>query len=166
MSTLKWTSPHSIYLAGVKLVAGWEPIVLLGLRLLVARVFWNSGLAKVETFDLFGLRLPTWNIQNSTFFLFEHQFFPGMPEWFSDTAAIMATIGELTLPLLLVFGAFTRLGALGLIAMTAVIQIFVLPGEWWSVHAWWAACLAVLLVRGGGCFSVDRYTGFERAREG
>ncbi len=151
-----------MYLSLGTLLARLEPLVLLAIRLLVARVFWNSGLAKVQTFDLLGLRLPTAEIQNGTVFLFGNVFFPSAPEWFTNAAAIGATIGELTLPLLLVFGFVTRLGALGLLVMTAVIQIFVLPGEWWSVHAWWAACLLVLLVRGPGVISVDQLVGLNK----
>lgn len=159
MSASIFSRGQGLYLSIGSLLEQAEPVVLLALRLVVARVFWNSGLAKVETFEVLGLRLPTFEIQNGTFFLFENVFFPGAPDWFTDAAAIGATIGELTLPLLLVFGLLTRFGALGLLVMTAVIQIFVLPAEWWSVHAWWAGCLAVLLVRGGGYLSVDRFLG-------
>lgn len=164
MSASIFSRGQGLYLSLGFLLERAEPVVLLALRLLVARVFWNSGLAKVETFEILGLRLPTFEIQNGTFFLFGNVFFPGAPEWFTDAAAIGATIGELTLPLLLVFGFLTRFGALGLLVMTAVIQIFVLPAEWWSVHAWWAACLAVLLVRGGGLLSVDQLLGLNTPR--
>jgi putative oxidoreductase len=139
-----------------------EPLALLLARLLVARVFWLSGLGKVETFDVLGLRLPTPVMENSTYYLFANIFFPGKPEWFTDSAAIMAALGELTLPLLLVIGFLTRLGALGLLTMTLVIQIFVMPDAWWNVHAWWAAVLFLLLARGPGAWSIDRLAGLER----
>jgi len=143
--------------------ADWlEPLALLLARLLVARVFWLSGLGKVQTFDILGLRLPTPVMDNSTYFLFKNVFFPELPKWFTDIAAVMAAIGELTLPLLLVFGVLTRLGALGLFVMTAVIQIFVFPESWWAPHAWWMAILFILIARGPGAWSVDRYIGFEK----
>jgi putative oxidoreductase len=101
-------------------------------------------------------------MDNSTYFLFKNIFFPELPKWFTDIAAIMAAIGELTLPLLLVFGFLTRLGALGLLIMTAVIQIFVFQDAWWPTHAWWMAILFLLMAKGPGAWSVDRLTGLER----
>ena len=141
-----------------------EPLALLALRLLVARVFWNSGLGKVHTVDVAGLRLPTPSIEQATYQLFAYEFFDGAPAWFTDAAAVAATIGELTLPILVACGVLARLGAAGLLAMTAVIQIFVYPGEWWSVHAWWAVCLFAVLVRGPGALSIDRLIGFDAKR--
>ncbi len=153
---------QSIYLSFSGITARLEPLVLLGLRLLAARVFWKSGLAKVETVEVLGFRLPTPEIQNGTYFLFGNLYFPNMPEWFTDLAAIGATIGELSLSLLLAFGFIARFGALGLLVMTAVIQIFVFPAEWWAVHAWWAAALAVVLVRGPGFISIDQFIGLNQ----
>lgn len=141
-----------------------QPVALLALRLLVARVFWNSGLGKVDTVSVFGLRLPTLDFEQATFQLFQYEFFPDLPPDLANIAAVMAALGELTLPLLVAFGLFTRLGALGLLVMTAVIQIFVYPGEWWSVHAWWAASLFVILAAGPGALSLDRLLGLEEPR--
>ncbi|TGY89195.1 DoxX family membrane protein [Marinicauda algicola] len=142
--------------------AAWlQPLALLAVRLVAARVFWNSGLGKVETFRLLGIRIPTFDFQQSTFYLFKHEFFPGLPKGVTDVLAVMAGLGELTLPLLVAFGLLARLGALGLLAMTAVIQIFVFPGEWWSVHAWWAVTLLTILAFGPGAISIDRLTGLE-----
>lgn len=152
---------HAYFLAA-GLADKLEPVALLFARLLVARVFWRSGLGKVETIDALGLRLPTPNIENSTYFLFGNVYFPGLPEWAADLATVGATLGELTLPVLLVLGLLTRFGALGLLVMTAVIQIFVFPGEWWAVHAWWAALLLIIFVRGPGALSVDRLIGLQR----
>jgi putative oxidoreductase len=70
-------------------------------------------------------------------------------------AAYAATAVEFILPLLLVIGLLTRLSALGLLVMTMVIQIFVFPDAWWTVHAYWAAILIVLIARGPGAISLD-----------
>ena len=67
----------------------------------------------------------------------------------------MATWAEHLLPILLVLGLFTRLSALGLLAMTLVIQLFVYPDAWWQTHVLWSAMAAVLIARGGGMFSLD-----------
>ena len=153
---------QSHYLQVGELLGKLEPLALLGARLLVARVFWLSGLGKVNTFEIFGLRFPTFDMQGSTYYLFGSEFFPDLSPGLAKLAAIGAATGELTLPLLLVFGFLTRLGALGLLVMTLVIQIFVFPEAWWSVHAWWTAILFILLVRGPGSLSVDRALGLTR----
>jgi putative oxidoreductase len=60
-------------------------------------------------------------------------------------------------------GLATRLSALALLVMTAVIQIFVYP-EAYTVHLGWAAMLLYLVARGGGALSLDRIA--ERAVAG
>ena len=40
--------------------------------------------------------------------------------------------------------------------MTLVIQLFVYPEAWWSVHMIWVALALVLVVRGGGTLSLDQ----------
>ena len=59
------------------------------------------------------------------------------------------------LPVMLVLGLGTRFAAFGLLIMTALIQIFVLPQALWSAHIYWAAILMVLLTRGAGQLSLD-----------
>lgn len=158
------TRSMNVYLAAVRHAARLESVALLAARLLTARVFWNSGLAKVETVSILGVRLPTPNIEQSTFQLFQYEFFPDAPPAFTNVAAVAATIGELTLPLLVAFGFLTRFGAFGLLCMTAVIQIFVYPQEWWAVHAWWAVMLLVICAVGPGSLCVDRLIGLETGR--
>ena len=48
-----------------------------------------------------------------------------------------------------------RFAALGLLAMTAVIEIFVYP-QAWPAHLSWAALLIPLIAQGGGVLSLDR----------
>jgi putative oxidoreductase len=55
---------------------------------------------------------------------------------------------------LLVLGLGTRLTALVLLGMTAMIEIFVYPLAW-PTHIQWAAMLLVLLCRGPGKVSLD-----------
>ena len=43
--------------------------------------------------------------------------------------------------------------------MTLVIQFFVYPEAWWSVHIIWVALALVLITRGGGLFSLDKLVG-------
>jgi putative oxidoreductase len=64
-------------------------------------------------------------------------------------------IGEITLPILLVLGLGTRLAALGILAMTAVIQL-VVPDGWVNFHLYWAAIALAIVALGGGAISLDR----------
>ncbi|MFO7481820.1 DoxX family protein [Oceanibaculum nanhaiense] len=121
-----------------------EPFALLALRLPVAWVFWASARTKVEGWNIFA---PS----PSAFFLFEHEY--GLP--FPVLSAHLATLAEHTLPVLLVLGLATRLGALGLLTMTLVIQLFVYPDAWVSHHMFWATILFAVLALGPGRFSLD-----------
>lgn len=118
-------------------------IPALALRVFPAMVFLQSGRTKVEGFG----------IKESTWFLFEHEY--ALPLIPSDWAAVMATVAEHVLPVLMILGLMTRLSALGLLAMTAVIQIFVYPGAW-ITHGLWAAALLAVIVHGPGRWSIDR----------
>lgn len=124
-----------------------EGIALLLVRIALAGVFWRSGRSKVEE--------GSWlTVSDSTRFLFETEY-AGVPLP-PDFAAVMATWSEHLFPVLLVAGLATRLSALTLLGMTLVIQIFVFPEAWWSVHSIWVAMAAILISRGGGLFALDR----------
>ncbi len=119
-------------------------LLLLVARVGIANVFWMSGRTKVE-----GLL----TLKPSTLYLFEYEYkVPLLP---SDFAAYAATYAEHVLPILLVLGLFTRFSALGLIVMTLVIQLFVLP-DGWPTHLLWMAPLLVIVRYGAGTVSVDR----------
>jgi putative oxidoreductase len=163
---LRVTELRSIYSDAAKLTERAQPAALLLARIVLAYPFWNSGLGKVNTLTLFEVgsfrfRLPTPVIEDATFLLFAYEFFTGLPRWLTDIFAVMSTIGELTLPVLVVLGLLTRFAAAGLLAMTLVIQIFVYPQEWWAVHSWWAVLSFVLVAHGGGAWSLDRRFGVE-----
>ena len=130
-----------------------DALVALMLRIFPALVFWQSGQTKVE-----GLA-----IKESTWFLFEHEY--ALPLIPYEAAAVMATVAEHLLPVLLILGLFTRLSALGLLGMTAVIQIFVYPDAWMT-HGLWAAPLLAVVARGPGRWSVDHVAGFDRGAKG
>lgn len=128
------------------------PVALM-LRLFPALVFWQSGRTKVE-----GL-----SIKDSTWFLFETEYaLPVIPH---DVAAVLATVAEHLLPVLLILGLCTRLSALGLLGMTAVIQIFVYPDAWMT-HGLWAAPLLAVAARGPGQWSADHLIGLDRSVRG
>ena len=125
-----------------------ESLMLLFVRITLAGVFWRSGRTKVVE--------GSWmTISDSTYDLFREDYanVPLPP----DIAAVMSTIAEHTFPLLLVVGLMSRLSALALLGMTMVIQVFVFPEAWWSVHSLWAALALVIIVRGPGRIALDHY---------
>jgi len=126
-------------------------VVALALRLFPAMVFWQSGRTKVE---------GVFTISDSTWFLFEHEY--ALPVIPFEVAAVLATVAEHALPVLLILGLFTRFAALGLFVMTLVIQVFVYPDAW-ILHGLWAATLLALMARGPGMVSVDRWLGLDGA---
>lgn len=139
---------RAIYAQAVKAAGKLDWLALLGARLLVARVFLLSGMTK-------------WNgltIRDDTFYLFADEYFAryALPTPLINTFAVAAAVAEIALPMLLIFGLFTRAAALGLLVMTLVIQIFVYPDAWWNVHAWWTVVLLLILVNGPGAASLDR----------
>ena len=71
-----------------------------------------------------------------------------------EVAAVLAMSAELTLPWLLFVGLGTRLAALALLGMTAVIQLFVYPNAY-DTHGTWAVCFLYLMKFGAGRLSLD-----------
>lgn len=128
-------------------------LTLLVARLGVGAVFFESGRTKVD-----GIL----HITDGTYSLFETEYV-GVPLP-PHLAAHLATYSEHLFPILLLFGLFTRFGALGLLGMTATIEIFVYP-EAWATHLSWTAILLPLIARGGGAWSLDALFGLERDRD-
>lgn len=123
-----------------------ESLTLLFVRISLAGIFWRSGRTKVDE--------GSWlSVSDTAKFLFQEEY-KGVPLP-PELAAYMATYAEHLFPILLVIGLFTRLSALALLGMTLVIQIFVYPEAWWSVHMIWVALALILIVRGGGKLSLD-----------
>ena len=124
-----------------------DSLLALCARLALAAIFFLSGRTKVE-----GLL----TVSDGAYALFRDEY--KVPLLAPEVAAHLATYAEHLLPVLLVLGLFTRLSALGLLAMTAVIQFFVYPDAW-PTHLSWAALALYLVGRGGGALSLDRSLG-------
>jgi putative oxidoreductase len=118
--------------------------LLLLARVSVASIVFLSGRTKVE---------GMFTIKAATYQLFEYEY--ALPLIPPETAAQVATVSEHLFPLLLILGLGTRLSALALLGMTAVIQLFVYPSAW-PTHLSWAALLLPLVARGAGAISLDR----------
>lgn len=124
-----------------------QAVLLLIARVGIASVFFLSGRTKVQ--DLL-------TIKDTTYALFEHEY--ALPLIAPEFAAQLATWSEHLFPILLVIGLFTRPAALALLAMTAVIQVFVYPAAW-PTHLTWAGLLLPIVAYGGGAISLDRLLG-------
>lgn len=114
-------------------------LLAIPLRLAIAAVFWSSAMTKLANWDT-----------AVALFVDEYKV-PFVPP---EIAAYTAVSIELSTPVLLVLGLFTRPAAVVLLGMTGVIEIFVYP-QAWPTHIQWAAMLLVLLSRGAGTLSVD-----------
>jgi putative oxidoreductase len=116
-------------------------IVQLMARLGVGAVFFKSGMTKIASWEF-------------TIQLFRDEYrVPVLPP---ELAAQLATATELSMPVLLALGLFARLATLPLIGMVVVIQLFVYPDSW-AEHLTWAALLLLILTRGAGALSLDRF---------
>lgn len=124
-----------------------RPLLLLGTRLWVSWQFWKSGWLKLTTWD-------------TTLELFRSEYHvPLLPP---AIAAVVGTFGELFFPTLLVFGLFSRFGALGLFAVNAMAVIsywHVLGSEGYEAalgqHVLWGFMILVIAVFDAGPLSID-----------
>jgi putative oxidoreductase len=120
------------------------------LRIALAVPFFKSGLTKWSGFL---------SLSPAAEYLFEDEFklhifgqaynFP-----FPGTLALIDSIAEIVLPVLLVVGLATRFTALGLLVMTGVIQL-VVPEGWANFHLPWAALAVAIIALGPGPLSLD-----------
>ena len=112
---------------------------LLATRLWMARVFWQSGMVKLDDWE-------------SALLLFRDEYqVPILPY---ELAAYSATAFELICPILLAIGFLTRLAAFPLVVMTLVIQFTYLQHD---QHYYWLFLLSALVCFGAGKFSLDHW---------
>ena len=121
------------------------------LRIALAVPFFRSGLTKWDGFL---------SLSPAAVFLFEEEFklhvFGARYDLPAPaTMALLTAVAEIVLPALLVLGLATRVSALGLLVMTAVIQL-VVPEGWANFHLPWAALAVALVALGPGALSLDK----------
>lgn len=117
-----------------------QSLISLAARIFPAAVFWRSGETKVEG----------WHVTDNAIALFKDEY--ALPLIDPALAAKIAAFSFF--PVLLVIGFASRLSALALLGMTAVIEIFVYPDSW-PEHGVWATCFLIVIARGPGIFSLD-----------
>ncbi|HEX5639918.1 MAG TPA: DoxX family protein [Burkholderiaceae bacterium] len=141
--------PRAVYNRAAERLTAWigHDLLALAARCGIGAVFWFSGRTKVEGWL---------TVSDNAVALFADEYrLPVLPP---EIAAHLAAYAEHLFPLLLVLGLATRASALALLAMTAVIQVFVYPLAW-PTHLVWAVALLYLAARGAGRVSLDRVLG-------
>jgi len=135
-------------LHGLAKIAGMTAPLFL--RVALALPFFKSGLTKWDGFL---------SLSPAASFLFEDEFklhilgkVYDLP--IPDVLAFASGSAEIIFPTLLILGLATRLSALGLLGMTAVIQLIV-PDGWANFHLPWAAMAIALIAIGPGRLSLD-----------
>jgi putative oxidoreductase len=131
-------------------------LALLVLRLTLAMPFYKSGLTRWDGW--FSLSFGAKALFSDEYRL--HLFGQEVPFPEPELVATMASTAEIVLPILLAFGFLTRYAALGLLCMTAVIQL-VYPDGWQNFHLPWATMALAIMAFGPGAISIDRLLGLD-----
>lgn len=148
-------------------------LVALALRLLMARIFFFDGQTRLDGIR-WSLHLPVEKLPAGLPFRLPHLDFAMILPWQvkADTiadfatqsppiplppalAAYLVSYAEFALPICLVLGFATRFASLGLLFITALIAVFVVPNTLAGEPVFWASILMVLLSLGGGALSLD-----------
>jgi putative oxidoreductase len=132
----------ALYCGFSRLAERLQPVLALGLRLYVARVFLLSGLTKTND----------WSV---TLALFENDYH--VPVLSPTVAAALGTATELSMPALLALGTRFAAGVLFAFNIVAVMSYPGLPDIAVKDHILWGFMLLVLLVYGAGGISADRW---------
>jgi len=119
-----------------------QDVLLLGLRLWLAWIFFKSGLLKFQSWDV-------------TLELFAYEYV--VPLLSPTLAAWLATLAELMLPPLLVLGLLTRPVVLALFVLNAVAAISYpdISPAGMKDHLLWGLAFLWLFLQGAGRLSVD-----------
>jgi putative oxidoreductase len=148
MNGVTSTSPFGrlagLYCSVARLIDKLQPLLLLGFRLYVARVFFLSGLTKIRD----------WSI---TVALFTDEYH--VPVLSPAVAAALGTATELSMPVLLALGVGSRFaaGVLFIFNIVAVISYQALPDTAVKDHILWGTMLLVLTICGPGKIAVDTW---------
>jgi putative oxidoreductase len=122
----------------------------LALRFALAVPFFKSGLTKWDGF----LQLSDTPVLLFTEDFKLHLFGQTYDYPFPTLMAWGSSLGEIILPTLLVLGLFTRFSAVGILLMTAMIQLTI-PDGWANFHLPWAAMALAIIVIGPGKVALD-----------
>jgi putative oxidoreductase len=153
-------------------------LVALALRVVIARVFFFDGQARIEgprfSYLVSGFDLHSYYIRGFDLSVV----LPVQPNVATvaavfdtlESAMLSTFVGYLiayaafVLPIMLVLGIGTRFVALGLLGLTVLIQLFLAPQNLWTAHIYWASILIVLMSLGAGKISIDQIARLIRGR--
>ncbi len=135
-------STYQRYLNSENTLTKTHSLASLVARVYIAQVFFSSGLTKIQDWD-------------TTLFLFEEEY--QVPLLHFELAAILGTLGELVLPVLLFFGLLTRFSAFGLfiVNVVAVISLVEIAPAALYLHYLWGILLAQIFIYGSGSVALD-----------
>ncbi|MBL8473113.1 MAG: DoxX family protein [Rhodocyclaceae bacterium] len=133
---------HAVVRGVIEQTRYLSPLVDVAIRLLVAYVFFRSGLTKIASWD-------------STIALFENEY--SVPLLPPAIAALLGTAAELSLPVFLTLGLATRFAAAALFVfnIVAVISYPDLGEVGLMQHQYWGLFMLVMVVHGPGKLSLD-----------
>ena len=131
-------------------------LVQLVLRFALAVPFWRSGILKWDGFL---------QLNDTAVTLFTDEFklhLPGGPYPFPapTVMAFLSGCGEITFPVLLVFGLGARFAALGLLFMTLIVELTIPDG--WPIHITWRRWLSRSWRTGPGDFRLTTSSSVSR----
>lgn len=157
MSNTQLTTGWSGVLGAANCALRWlekiaSMVAPLFLRVALALPFFKSGLTKWDGFL---------SLSPAASYLFEeefklHLFGQAYDLPVPDVLAFASGSAEIVFPILLVLGLATRVSAMGLLGMTAVIQLIV-PEGWANFHLPWATMAIALMAIGPGQISLDHW---------
>ncbi len=138
------TKPYRLF---TRLLDWLSPLFDLAVRLWVAWAFIKSGLTKIQSWD-------------TTKMLFEYEY--NVPLLSPEHAALLGTVAELSLPVLVALGLLGRASALALFVFNAVAvyaySSFLFSGEGAAglqQHMLWGTMLLITVFHGPGRLSLD-----------
>jgi putative oxidoreductase len=132
----------SLYRSALHTLEFATPLLDLGIRIVIALVFFQSGLTKIASWT-------------STLALFQGEY--SVPLLPPVLAAYMGTAAELGFPIFLVLGLGSRFAAFGLFVFN-IIAVISYPGlgdVGLRDHQYWGLFLLVTLLHGPGKLSLD-----------
>ena len=120
-----------------------SPVANVTARIFVGLEFFRSGMSKIENWE-------------ETVEGFHDQWI--VPFLTTNFAAPLATVVELILPIMLIFGFFTRLAGFGLFCFVMVIEFVIFNGSGENLrHYYWMLIFALITGYGGDKISLDNF---------
>jgi len=115
------------------------PLLFFIIRIWMAKVFWYSGLSKIQSWS-------------TTILLYKDEY--KVPYISPELAAQLSVGVELSCPIFLILGLASRLATIPMLVMTAIIEMTYLHSH---EHYYWAFLLGLILCYGPEQISLDYF---------